>query len=156
MSRTDYFHDPTAPKANSIVVAVTVFVVNDQQQVLLIERPDNGLWSLPGGGQDIGENVEKTAVRETLEETGVKIQVTGLVGIYSDPNHVVAYDDGEVRQQFSICLRGRYISGKPTTSDESSRVQWTGRDALEAMNIHPSMRMRIAHGYDRDGDVYIG
>ena len=156
MSRTDYFHDPTAPKANSIVVAVTVVVVNDEGQVLLIERSDNGLWSLPGGGQDIGENIEQTAVRETLEETGVQIQVTGLVGIYSDPNHVVAYDDGEVRQQFSICLRGRYISGQPTASDESTRVQWIARDALNDLKIHPSMRLRIAHGYDDDRDPYIG
>lgn len=156
MSRTDYFRDPTAPKANSIVVAVTVFVLNDQEQALLIERSDNGLWSLPGGGQEVGENIERTAVRETLEETGIQVQVTGLVGIYSDPNHVVAYDDGEVRQQFSICLRGRYVSGQPTPSDESGRVQWLSRDALDNLKIHPSMRLRIDHGYHRAGDPYIG
>ena len=156
MSRTDYFHDPTAPKANRIVVAVTVFVVNDQEQVLLIERSDNGLWSLPGGGQDIGENIERTAVRETLEETGIQIEVSGLVGIYSDPNHVVAYDDGEVRQQFSICLRGRYVSGQPTASDESTLVQWVGREALNDLEIHPSMRLRITHGYHDDRRPYIG
>ncbi len=156
MSRTDYFYDPNAPKANSIVVAVTVFVLDDRDQVLLIERHDNGLWALPGGGQELGENIEQTAVRETLEETGIRIEVSGLIGIYSDPSHVVAYDDGEVRQQFSICLRGRYISGQPTPSDESNRVRLIARDALDEVNIHPSMRLRISHGYERDGDPYIG
>ena len=53
--RIEHYHDPNGPKANSIVVAVSVFVRNVHDQVLLIQRTDNGLWSLPSGGQEIGE-----------------------------------------------------------------------------------------------------
>ncbi|MGC4782010.1 NUDIX hydrolase [Micromonospora zamorensis] len=156
MARIEHFNSPHAPKPNSIVVAVTVFVQDEQGRVLLIQRTDNGLWALPGGAQDFGEYISETAVRETREETGVEVEVTGVVGIYTNPNHVVEYSDGEVRQQFSICFRGRYISGKPTTSDESSAVQWVERDDSRRLSIHPSMRLRIDHGFEGRNQPYIG
>ncbi|MFG3638785.1 NUDIX hydrolase [Micromonospora sp. NPDC047762] len=156
MARIEHFNNPNAPKPNSIVVAVTVFVQDEQGRVLLIQRTDNGLWALPGGAQDFGEYIAETAVRETREETGVEVEVADMVGIYSNPNHVVEYSDGEVRQQFSICLKGRYLGGAPTTSDESSAVQWVARDELGNLQIHPSMRLRIDHGFDRRAAPYIG
>ena len=156
MARTEYFNDPEAPKANSIVVAVTVFVLDDQDRVLLIRRTDNGLWAIPGGAQDFGEYIAETAVRETREESGIDIKVTGIVGIYTNPNHVMAYSDGEVRQQFSICFRARYLSGEPTSSDESSEVRWVPQDELDNLPIHPSMRLRIDHGYRMNPTPYIG
>ena len=64
MPKRDYYNDPAAPKANSIVVAVTAAVRNDRGELLLIERTDNGLWALPGGAQDIGESVVQAARRE--------------------------------------------------------------------------------------------
>src|SRR5690349_21468945 len=103
MSRTDYFRDPSAPKANSVVPSVTVVVRDSAGRLLLIHKTDNNLWALPGGGHDIGERIGDTAVREVLEETGVRVVVDNIVGLYTDPEHVLAYEDGEVRQQFSIC-----------------------------------------------------
>ena len=101
MPKRDYYDDPAAPKANSIVVAVTAAVRNPRGELLLIERTDNGLWALPGGAQDLGESVVEAAQREVREETGIDVEITGLSGIYSDPRHVIAYDNGEVRQEFS-------------------------------------------------------
>ncbi|MEU5913632.1 NUDIX domain-containing protein [Micromonospora sp. NPDC047527] len=156
MARTEHFNNPEAPKANTIVVAVTVFVQDEQGRVLLIQRTDNGLWALPGGAQDFGEYIAETAVRETREESGVQIEVIGVIGIYTNPNHVVEYSDGEVRQQFSICFRGRYVSGNPMTSDESSAVRWIAQGELDDLEIHPSMRLRIQHGFERQSQPYIG
>jgi ADP-ribose pyrophosphatase YjhB (NUDIX family) len=156
MARIEHFNEPNAPKANSIVVAVTVFVVDEQDRVLLIQRTDNGLWALPGGGQEFGEYIAETAVRETREEAGIDIEVTGVVGIYTNPNHVVEYSDGEVRQQFSICFKARYLGGEPTTSDESSSVRWVARTDLDALPIHQSMRLRVDHGYQGNPEPYIG
>lgn len=156
MARTEYYDDPQAPKANSIVVAVTVFVLDEHDRVLLIRRTDNGLWAVPGGAQDFGEYIAETAVRETKEESGVDVEVTGIVGLYTDPKHVMAYSDGEVRQQFSICFRARYLSGQPTPSSESSEVRWVSQEELDSLPIHPSMRLRIDHGYAHSAEPYIG
>ncbi|MEU7841234.1 NUDIX domain-containing protein [Micromonospora sp. NPDC049114] len=156
MARIEHFDNPKAPRPNRIVVAVTVFVQDGQGRVLLIQRTDNGLWALPGGAQDFGEYIAETAVRETREETGIEVEVTEIVGIYSDPRHVVEYSDGEVRQQFSICFRAQYLSGDPTTSNESSSVVWVARDHLDRLPMHPSMRLRVDHGLQRRPVPYIG
>jgi ADP-ribose pyrophosphatase YjhB (NUDIX family) len=101
--RIDYYDDPDAPAANSLVPSVNVVVVNGSGEILMIRRTDNGNWAVPGGAIDVGESVAQAAVRETCEESGIECEITGIVGIYSDPKHVILYtSDGEARQEFSI------------------------------------------------------
>ena len=154
VGKTDYYDDPDAPAANSLVVAVAVVVLDDDGRVLMLERTDNGKWALPGGAQELGESVREAAVRETREETGIVIEVRGVVGIYSDPRHVIAYDDGEVRQEFSVCLRGKAVGGAPTTSDESRTVRWVEPSELDGLPIDARMRRRIEDGLG-DGPVSV-
>ncbi|GAA2975301.1 NUDIX hydrolase [Actinokineospora diospyrosa] len=154
MARTDYYHDPNAPTPNSIVVAVTAYITNTDGQLLLIRRTDNDLYSIPGGALDVGETLTQTVVREVKEETGIDVEVTGLVGIYSDPGHVIAYTDGEVRQEFSICFRAHATGGTLRTSDESKEVLWRSPDSLDELNIHPSIRLRILHGSQRQAPYF--
>jgi 8-oxo-dGTP pyrophosphatase MutT (NUDIX family) len=146
MSRSEFLNYPEAPRANSIVVATTAFVRDHVGRVLLVRRADTGRWALPGGALDIGESVIECAVRETREESGIDIRVVGLVGIYSNPRHVIAYDDGEVRQQFSICLRAEPVRGWPTPSGETTDAGWFELAQLDVLDIHPEMRRRIDHG----------
>jgi 8-oxo-dGTP pyrophosphatase MutT (NUDIX family) len=149
VSRIDYLNDPNAPAANSVVPSVTVAIRDKAGRILLIHKIDNDLWALPGGGHDAGERITDTAVREVREETGLDVEIVRLVGTYTDPNHVMAYDDGEVRQQFSLCFEGRWIGGQPREDGtEIKAVRWVAPGDLEALNIHPSMRLRINHALD--------
>lgn len=150
MGRIDYYDDPAAPAANSLVVAVVV-VVLDGDRVLMIQRTDNGRWALPGGGQELGESVRDAAVREAREETGLDIDITGVVGIYSDPRHVIAYDDGEVRQEFALCLTGTATGGELRTSNESTRVEWVPLPELLRLDASDSTRRRIEHAVNGAG-----
>jgi ADP-ribose pyrophosphatase YjhB (NUDIX family) len=154
MTRKDYYRDPAAPKANNIAVAVTAFILDEDDQVLMIRRTDSGLYSIPGAGQEVGETIGQTVVREGKEETGVDIEPVRVLGIYSDPEHVIGYTDGEVRQEFSICFTARVVGGELATSDESSEVLWIARDDLDALDIHPSIRLRIKHGYEGREEPY--
>ena len=157
MPRRDYYNDPDAPAANSLVVATNVFVQDDQGRVLLIQRSDNGMWALPGGQMEIGETVAHCAERECFEETGYRVRVTGLVGIYSDPNHVIAYDDGEVRQEFAVCLHADLEGGgQARISDESPAVAWVASDQLDHVRTHPRIALRIGHGFERGRIPYLG
>jgi len=72
MGRIEYWHDPNAPEANSLMPACGVPAVNDQGEILLQRRRDTGQWALPMGKQEIGETVTECARRETKEETGVE------------------------------------------------------------------------------------
>ncbi|MGW1517556.1 NUDIX domain-containing protein [Streptomyces sp. NPDC002287] len=150
--RTDYFDDPDAPKPNSIVPAVTAFVVNDQGDVLLERRSDNGRWGMPGGVQEFGENISGTVVREVLEETGIRVEVVGLVGIFTDPGHVIEFADGEVRQEFSLCFRARPIGGEIQVSSESLEVRWVPRSEIDSLDVSPTTRRRLEEGF-RDSPV---
>jgi ADP-ribose pyrophosphatase YjhB (NUDIX family) len=156
MARIDYYNDPAAPPANSIVPSVTAIVVNDRGELLLVHKTDNDLWALPGGGMDLGEYMAEAVVREVLEETGIKVEVTGVVGIYTNPHHVMAYDDGEVRQQCSICFTTRTIGGELRTSSETKEVRYVAPAELNRLNMHPSMRLRIEHYLERRPAPYIG
>ncbi|MFE9538509.1 NUDIX domain-containing protein [Streptomyces sp. NPDC006691] len=157
MSRIDYFRDPNAPKANSVLPSVTAVVRDDTGRLLLIHKTDNNLWALPGGGHDIGERIGDTVVREVLEETGIAVEIDSVSGLYTDPQHVLAYDDGEVRQQFSICFRAHPTGGTLRTSSESKEVRWVDPADLDDLDIHPSMRLRITHGLDETRqEPYIG
>ncbi|SER38789.1 NUDIX domain-containing protein [Lentzea albida] len=120
----------------------------------MIRRADNDKYAIPGGQQEAGETLTQTAIRETKEETGFDVSVIDLIGLYSNPNHVIAYDDGEVRQEFSICFRAHLIGGSAKTSSESKEVVWVPENQIENLNIHPSIRLRLSHGIDRKGKVY--
>lgn len=148
MARIDHYRSPDAPAANSIVVAVTAFVRDEAGRLLLIRRTDNDLYAIPGGALELGETLTQTVQREVMEETGIAVNVTGLIGVYSDPEHVIEFTDGEVRQEFSICFRADPTGGDLRTSDESKEVLWVAPADLDALNIHPSIRLRIRHGLE--------
>lgn len=154
--RIDYYDDPQAPAANSLVPSVNVFVVNEHDQVLMIRRTDNDNWAVPGGALDLGESVPEAAVRETLEETGVTCEITGIEGIYSDPKHIIYYtSDGEARQEFSLVFTARPIFGEPTPSDESKEVVWVPKAELAGYRMDRSMRLRVDH-FLAGGPTHIG
>lgn len=142
--RIDWHDDPDAPEVNSVVPSATAFVEDDAGAVLLIERTDNGHWSMPGGAMDPGESLTACAVRETQEETGVDVDVTGLIGIWTSPGHRIEYtSDGEVRQEFTVVYRATYRSGQPTPSSESKIVRWVPREEIAQLPMDRSQRERI-------------
>lgn len=156
MGRIDYIHDPDAPKANSVVPSVVAIVEDGSGHILMIHKTDNNLWALPGGGHEVGESITQTVVREVKEETGYDVDVETLTGTYTDPGHVMEYDDGEVRQQFSIAFRARLLSGEAKTGSESREVVWLSPQEIQELDVHPSMRMRLQHALERRNTPYIG
>jgi ADP-ribose pyrophosphatase YjhB (NUDIX family) len=148
MARVDYYNDPNAPKANSIAVAVSAFIQDGEGRILMIRRTDNDLYAIPGGQLELGETLSQAAVREVREETGIECEVTGVIGLYSNPDHVIAYDDGEVRQEFSICFRAKVVSGELRTSSESKEVCWISLTKVVDLDVHPSIRLRLQHAIE--------
>lgn len=69
-------------------LTVDTIIINDESIVLIkrLNNPYKNHWAIPGGFVEYGEKVETAAVREAKEETGLDIELTKLVGVYSDPN----------------------------------------------------------------------
>jgi ADP-ribose pyrophosphatase YjhB (NUDIX family) len=154
--RRDLLGDPNAPRANSLVPAASAIVLDDDGRILLVKRTDNEYWSIPGGAMEPGESIADTIVREVREESGIETRVEKLLGVYSNPRHVVVYDDGEVRQQFSVCFLCRAVGGEPRPSDESSEVRFVELAEAEDLSIHPSIRLRIQHYAENRPEPFIG
>lgn len=143
-TRIEHWNNPGAPAANSLVPASNLLLINDSGEILLQQRRDTGQWALPGGKQELGEKPSQCAVRECEEETGILAEITGFLGVYSDPDHLIEYlSDGEVRQEYEVTFLGRPISGAPTVNEEASAVRWIEPTALDDYDIHPTMRRQL-------------
>ena len=103
-------------------VAVNVAVLQDNK-ILLTQRDDFETWILPGGGVEPGESVAQAAIRETKEETGLDVELTGLVGIYSRLGNFLG---GHV-----VLFTGRPIGGMiKCQPGETIAVKWFPFDQI--------------------------
>ena len=94
-------------------------VVYKDGKVLMIKRatnPDAGKYALPGGYLDKGESAEVAVTREVREETGLEVEVVGLIGIRSDPTRF--------RQIVEIGFVGKVIGGQEIAGDGVAAVRW--------------------------------
>ena len=100
---------------------------------------------------DVGESAVDAAVRETAEEAGIQVVVTGLLGIFTDPGHVIRSPGGEVRQQFAVLFRARAVGGVPRGDlHETSEAAWVAVAELPRLPIPAPVRAWIAEALAND------
>ncbi|MFI8911767.1 NUDIX hydrolase [Streptomyces sp. NPDC053513] len=102
-------------------VSVAGVVVREDGRILAIRRADNGTWEPPGGVLELDEQPEQGAAREVLEETGMRVEVERLTGVYKNMTRGVV----------ALVFRCRPTGGEETTSTESTAVEWLTRDEVE-------------------------
>ncbi len=90
-----------------------------------------------------GESAEETCVREALEETGLQVRVTKLVGIYTSPNIMVEYADGNGVQPVSFSFEAEIIGGELSLSDETTEYGYFSVNALDNLDLLEHHRQRI-------------
>jgi 8-oxo-dGTP pyrophosphatase MutT (NUDIX family) len=117
------------------------------KKVLLTKRSDNGLWCLPSGGVDPGESVEETIIREVWEETGLTVRVLRLIGVYSDPNALVVYDEHTAVQIVALSFEAEIISGEPGLSDETSDWGYYSLEEIDSLDMLLNHHIRIQDAF---------
>jgi 8-oxo-dGTP pyrophosphatase MutT (NUDIX family) len=115
--------------------------VFDDGRVLLIHRADNHKWAMPGGACEVGDTPAENAAREVWEETGYRVAITHLLGIFDNSRHLRAIN----RHGYSILLSGKVIGGEATVSNESLAVQWFLLDAIPWDDLSPGHLERLRH-----------
>jgi 8-oxo-dGTP pyrophosphatase MutT (NUDIX family) len=101
-------------------------------RILLVRRADDGTWCLPGGRVEFGESIVACAEREFLEETGYTVEVTGFVGVYSDPaEQTHRYPDGALVQFVGVVFDGVVAdSPRGRLAGDTVEVRWFGAGEL--------------------------
>jgi len=118
-----------------------------RQKVLLTRRTDNGQWCLPGGHMEPGESAAETAIREVKEETGLDVRVVRLVGIYSDPNRMTEYPDGNRYHMVTLNFEAEPTGGELTLSDETTAYGYFSRDEMAGLEVVSNHELRIADAF---------
>ncbi len=128
----DWTGAPLSQPPDRILPSVCAVALDDGGRILLHRRADNGFWGLPGGKVDPGESVSAAVVREVSEETGLRVSVVRLTGVYSDPavRVVAAYPDGRVIHYVNLTFLCRVEGGEPAVSGEGLEVGFFEPDRL--------------------------
>jgi len=129
---------PSMPEARPKLGTCAV-ILDESGRVVLEQRSDCGWWCLPGGRLDAGETLAQGAVREVREETGLEIDITGFLGVFSDPRRrTVRYpDNGDLRQLVDAVVVARPAGGKFAKSPESLDVRWFAPARIPLNTVPP-------------------
>jgi len=137
------------------IVAVGGLVEDGKGNVLLARSTHRKAWEFNGGQVEVGENLEEALIREIKEETGIVVTVRCLVSVYSNIKQSTWYDGvTPVPTKLMLDFLCDYVSGEPTTSDETTEVIWCPREqALDMMTL-PAYRLRMQNLLNFDGSVF--
>lgn len=105
---------------------------------------------------ELGESLVDAVIREVREESGYDIEVRGLVGTYTEPRHIIAYSDGEVRRQFNVCYAAQITGGELAISAESTEIRFVDPSEMDGLPIHKTQRLRLAHFFEGRDQPYLG
>jgi 8-oxo-dGTP pyrophosphatase MutT (NUDIX family) len=102
------------------LVFASACIRDNAGRLLWQRRADFGWWGLPGGVLELDESLPECVVREVYEETGLTVEPTRLVGVYSSPDFDVTYPNGDQVQQVTACFECRVVDGAQIPPPEST------------------------------------
>lgn len=120
---------------------VTVLPVDDSGRLLLVRHADTGQWGALGGAIEVDERPEDAAVRETVEEIGLRPTITRLVGAFSGPEYRVEYSNGDKASYVVVAYEARIDDGEPVPDgDEVVGWSWFRPDSIPALEVNGLVR----------------
>lgn len=152
---TQVLYGPRIGKQGKIRLGVSVAIFDGQGRVLLTRRADNGQWCLPGGAMDPGESAAEACEREVLEETGLRVGVRRLVGLYSHPDQLVIYPDGNKVQTVALHFEAAITGGELRLSRETTDAGYFSREQLEGLDFFDRHRERILDTLENRSEAVI-
>jgi ADP-ribose pyrophosphatase YjhB (NUDIX family) len=114
----------------------------DRSKALLTRRTDNGLWCIPGGAMESGESAAEACIREVWEETGLHVEVKRLIGVYSNPNQLVVYPDGNKVHIVVMSFEVKVVGGELGLSNETTAAGFYSVQEMETMPMHGKHKER--------------
>ena len=152
---TQVFYGERIGKGGKIRLGCSAALFDDQGRVLLTKRTDNGQWCLPGGAVDSGESVAEACEREVGEETGLRVSVKRLVGVYSHPDQLTVYPDGNKTHIVALHFEVEIIDGEPGLSDETTDFGYFTLAEVEQLEMLGRHKERIIDTLAQQSEAFI-
>ena len=134
-----------------MVPSVSVFPFDAAGRLCLVQTKATGLWQTIGGAIEPLESPAEAAVREAREETGLEIELLGVIGVFSGPAFHTVYPNGDECIYVSTSFRARVVSGEPRADeDETSAVAWFSSEEAAALPMARISRYLLSQGFLHD------
>jgi len=129
------------------ISCVGVLFNPDKTKILLVRRTDNQQWCLPGGFMQAGETIAEACEREVWEETGLTVRTNRFIGIYSNPNILATYDDGNKFHVVVAVCEVEIIKGELVTSEETTQASFFLQNEVEDLGLADFHKEQIQDGF---------
>lgn len=144
-----YLYGERKAREGTVMLGCSAWILDQSgTRVLLTRRADNGRWCLPGGKLDAGESVTECIEREVREETGLIVQATHLIGVYSNQHILLRYADGNQFHIISLHFATKTLGGELGLSNETTEYGYFSADDLSQIDVIEPHRQRIAESWN--------
>ncbi len=144
MNKTQVLYGSRLGKEGKLRLGCSATIFDKQREkILLTQRTDNGRWCLPGGQVESGESVTEACEREVWEETGLRVRVTRLIGVYSNPDQLVIYPDGNKAFFVVLSFEAEIIEGTLGLSNETTAYGYFTLREMDSMPMHGEHKSRV-------------
>ncbi len=142
-------------KRGKLAVGCSATVLDEVGRMLLVCRADNGRFAVPGGYMESGESVSEACAREVKEETGLDVEVKSLIAVYSSPDRLLIYEDGNQWQLVILHFYAEAIGGFLQASDETTEVCFFTQEEALLLDLGEWDRQRVLDGFHFVGEPFI-
>lgn len=153
---TQVLHGERIGKQGHLRIGCSAVIFDSpREKILLTRRSDNSLWCLPGGGMDPGESAAETCVREVLEETGLRVQVARLIGVYTSPDWLIEYPDGNRVQLVALSFEAVPQEGSLVANSEVSEFGYFSPAEIKTLDLMQNHAQRIEDAFIARCEAFI-
>ncbi len=143
-----YVHGERVGKGGRLAVGCAGAVFDGtRDKILLVRRADNGRWAVPGGYMEPGESAAEACAREVWEETGLCVRAGRLIAVYSNPNILLEYADGNRWQIVALYFEAEVAGGELCARDETTDVGFFSPAEIEGLEMGHFDRQRVADAF---------
>ena len=152
---TQVLYGPRLGKEGKIRLGCSAAILDEHGRILLTRRADNGQWCLPGGRMESGESAAEACEREVFEETGLNVRMKRLVGVYSYPDQLVVYPDGNKAHIVALHFEAKITGGELGLSNETTDFGYFTLEEIEGLEMLGRHMERIIDTLAKQSEAFI-